>query len=117
MDEDRTRVLRQKSVDTFAFLVGVAGVLPKETYILDKAVFQIGQLSSLDLSLSPLFSSIYDNHARIIFDNDKEVFVLQQIASEAETFINGHRIEKQELKDNDLILLGNEVELIFKRAW
>lgn len=117
MDDDRTRVLRQKDSAAFAFLVGLAGVRPKDIFVVDKAVFQMGQGTANELTISHHFGSIQENHARIFFENQIAAFVLQNLSDNQSTYLNGQPIERETLKDNDHIQLGDELELIFKQAW
>jgi len=55
--------------------------------------------------------SVSGEHAKIRFENG--VFVIYDLASTNGTYVNGHRVEKQRLMDNDLIRLGR-MEFVFK---
>jgi hypothetical protein len=52
-------------------------------------------------------------HARVRYENGQ--FVLYDLASTSGTFINGNRIQRQMLYDNDRVSLGR-MEFVFKRA-
>jgi len=52
-------------------------------------------------------------HARVQFENGE--FVLYDLGSNSGTFVNGHRVQRQMLYDDDRIGLGR-VELIYKKA-
>ncbi len=55
--------------------------------------------------------SVSGEHAKVRFENG--VFVIYDLASTNGTYVNGHRVEKQRLMDNDLIRLGR-MECVFK---
>jgi hypothetical protein len=55
--------------------------------------------------------SVSGEHAKIRYENG--VFVIYDLASTNGTYVNGHRVEKQRLMDNDLVRLGR-MEFVFK---
>jgi pSer/pThr/pTyr-binding forkhead associated (FHA) protein len=56
---------------------------------------------------------VSNEHAAIVFEHGR--FVLQDLASTNGTYLNGQRILRQMLFDNDEIRLGNSV-LVFKQV-
>lgn len=58
-------------------------------------------------------STVSAHHAVIKFEHGQ--FVLYDLASSNQTFLNGHPIQKQALMDDDVIQLGN-VTLVFKEV-
>lgn len=50
-------------------------------------------------------------HARIRTEGDE--FILYDLASKNGTFVNGNRIQRQILADNDIIIVGT-IKLVFK---
>lgn len=57
--------------------------------------------------------TISREHARIRYENGQ--YVLYDLASTSGTFVNGVRIQRQMLYDNDRVTLG-QIDLVYKRA-
>jgi hypothetical protein len=58
-------------------------------------------------------STVSSEHAAVVFEHGR--FVLYDLASTNGTYLNGQRIQRQMLYDNDEVRLGNSV-LVFKKV-
>jgi pSer/pThr/pTyr-binding forkhead associated (FHA) protein len=109
--------MKKSNVDFFGFLVCISpnGMVPGNTFPLDSSVTRIGKSGSNEIKIH--YDKISDTHAKIIFDDESKEFFIQNYSELNDTYVNGNKINKLILKDNDNIKLGNDVEVIFKRAW
>ncbi len=73
-----------------------------KTLPLDKNIITIGRKGNNDISIDNL--AVSGMHARIIRENDK--FLIEDLNSLNGTFINGQKITKKELANNDEVLIG-----------
>jgi len=87
--------------------------LPVHHYRLTKERCIIGKSADADIRLTDDFISKL--HTLIFFDPGKDVFYISDLASTNGTFLNGHVVIKEELKDSDRIRIGHK-PMIFKRV-
>jgi hypothetical protein len=106
---DRTRPLYEPE-PVMGWLVARGGARPGDQLKLRGGSSTIGR----DGRRSQLVvddSSVSGEHAKIRFENG--VFVIYDLASTNGTYVNGRRVEKQRLMDNDMVRLGRQ-EFVFK---
>lgn len=108
---------RRVQSDFFAFLVGVEGTPAQATYPIEKEKVNIGRGAQNDIALPENARGVHRNHALISYDPLQDKFYIQDKGTQNGTHVNGKPIVKEYLKDNALIILGEEVGLVFKRAW
>ncbi len=86
----------------FAWLVGIDGPHKGIDIRIIKEKTMIGKASTNDIIIpDPYISSV---HAAIYFEKDK--FVVDDLKSSNGTYLNEKRIEREVLKDNDIIKFG-----------
>src|SRR5688572_16953798 len=73
-----------------------------QTYVFDKDVMSIGRSRDNDVVVENL--SVSRNHARIRRQTGK--YVLTDLNSANGTYVNGVRVSKTEIVDNDVISIG-----------
>lgn len=71
-------------------------------YLLDGPITAIGRTPNNDICIDNL--AVSRNHAQIIREGDR--FVIEDLDSNNGTFVNGNRIHRHILNDNDTILVG-----------
>src|SRR5262249_35745170 len=116
------RNFRRRSSRTLLLLIGTAGtkvevemqrparLIVVDTFGLEKTVsiekpdFTIGRQPGNDLHL--LSRTVSRHHLEIIFENG--AYFLQDKGSKSGTYINGHRISRQELHHLDKIGIGGD---------
>lgn len=112
-----TKTMRLKrEPPTFAWLVIVEGVHAGHTFQLHPDSTVIGRDPSCEMVIDD--SAISRQHAkvRVVENDDKQkVFLLHDLATENGTLLNGQEIIREELHDNDQILIG-QTKLVFKRV-
>ncbi|MCP4167666.1 MAG: FHA domain-containing protein [Chloroflexi bacterium] len=110
---DETIVLPQED-PVFAWLVVVEGSRRGRLCRLKRLGSTIGRADENDLVVDGELASRY--HARIYAEVwlEKPQFYVQDLASANGTFVNGERIARQSLIDNDRIAFGETV-LVFKQ--
>ncbi len=91
------------------FILEFNGSLLREIPI-EKGIITIGREKDNDIAIENLAVSRY--HTRLIQKEDK--FVLEDLASSNGTFVNKRKIDRYELKEEDVILIGKHT-LIFKK--
>jgi pSer/pThr/pTyr-binding forkhead associated (FHA) protein len=100
---------------TFAWLVVVEGAHSGHIFRLHPDATLIGRDPGCDIVLDDTAASRQHAKARVVEGENKEkVFVIQDLATENGTFINGKEIVKRELSDGDRILIGH-TKLVFKQ--
>ncbi len=86
----------------FAWLVSLGGSDSGKDYRITKEKITIGKSEESDIVIRSGFVS--RNHALLTYE--KGSFVLGDLGSTNHTFVNGEKISRQVLKDNDLIKFG-----------
>ena len=108
-EEEKTRVVH-KGGSGFAWLTVVEGQDKGKTFELyGKDVFSIGRSAVNDVLLED--SSVSRKHAKISKKGKK--YFIHDLASSNGTFVNDKRVDIAEIKDGDMIYIG-DVTLIFK---
>ncbi len=85
-----------------ACLVVLSGPATGLEYVLDQGAIRLGRGPGVDLAIDD--PSLAREQARLEFRDGR--FWLCSVASEASTCLNGGRVGRQELKDEDRIRLG-----------
>ena len=101
---------------TFAWLVVVDGVHAGHLFQLHGDSTIIGRDAGCDVALDD--ASVSRQHVKIRETEDDEkgkVFVINDLATENGTLVNGKEVIRQSLQDDDLIVLG-ETKLVFKQV-
>lgn len=91
------------------FILEFNGIRLREIPI-EKGIVTIGREKDNDIAIESIAVSRY--HARLIQREDK--FVLENLAGSNGTFVNKRKIDRYELKEDDVILIGKHT-LIFKK--
>jgi len=91
------------------FILEFNGIRLREIPI-EKEIITIGREKDNDIAIENLAVSRY--HTRLIQKEDK--FILEDLASSNGTFVNKSKIDRYELKEEDVILIGKHT-LIFKK--
>ncbi len=89
----------------FAWLVSLEGPDKGKDYRILKEKTSIGKQEHSDIVIKRDFIS--RNHAVLLYENQK--FVLTDLHSTNYTYVNGEKISKGILKDNDIIKFGEAV--------
>ncbi len=113
VDFEKTRVVR-KSAPCFAWLVCIDNPLLGQRFDITDELTAIGRDSSNQVVIGD--DSISNNHAKIKYDTEKDIYKLHDLVSTNGTFVNGTELEAPAiLQDNDEVMFG-EVKFIFKRV-
>ena len=124
VEDEKTRVFtnaKPKIVKNFAFLVLINSIRVGKIYKIDENESIIGRDDSKsDIVLTCPFNSISGKHAKIYYENNN--YYIYDLNSTNGTLVNGQRIENQirqakELQDGDRILVGKELEVVFKKVF
>ena len=91
------------------FILEFNGIRLREIPI-EKEIITIGKEKDNDIAIESLSVSRY--HTRLIQKDDK--FILEDLASSNGTFVNKIKIDRYELKEEDIILIGKHT-LVFKK--
>ncbi len=84
-----------------------------QKYSFDKEAMRVGRGRDNDIVLENL--QVSRNHAEIRKENDR--FVLVDLQSANGTFINGVRVSKTEILDNDVVAIGkHQLQFLLKQA-
>jgi hypothetical protein len=102
--KDERLVKTQKPL-FFAWLVSLEGPDQWKDYRILKDKTSIGKQENSDIVVKRDFIS--RNHAVLLYENQK--FVLTDLHSTNYTYVNGEKISKGILKDNDIIKFGEAV--------
>ncbi|NOX62103.1 MAG: FHA domain-containing protein [Chloroflexi bacterium] len=99
---------------SYAWLVMLRGPRRGRLYPLKPEGVSLGRGEANDICLDD--ESVSRFHARIVAEPGPSglQFIVQDLASVNGTFVNGERITRQALKDEDRLQLGNTV-LVFKQ--
>jgi len=89
----------------FAWLVSLEGPDKGKDYRILKESTSIGKQESSDIVLKAEFIS--RSHALLLYENHQ--FTLSDLHSTNHTYVNGEKISKKTLKDNDIIKFGDAV--------
>lgn len=100
-EEPQNRVKTQKTL-FFAWLVSLGGPDKGRDYRITSEKTSIGKSEESDIVIRSDFIS--RNHAMVTYEQG--MFVLKDLGSTNHTFVNGDKISRQVLKDNDLIQFG-----------
>lgn len=92
------------------FILEFNGIRLKEIPI-EKGIITIGREKDNDIAIESIAVSRY--HTRLIQRED--TFILEDLADSNGTFVNKRKIDRYELKEDDVILIGKHT-LIFKKA-
>lgn len=108
-EEEKTRVVHKGS-EGFAWITVVEGKDKGKTFeLVGKETFSIGRSAINDALLED--SSVSRKHAKINRKGKK--YFIHDLASSNGTFVNDKRVDIAEIKDGDLLYIG-DVTLIFK---
>jgi pSer/pThr/pTyr-binding forkhead associated (FHA) protein len=105
-----------KAPPTFAWLVVIEGIHAGHIFRLHPDTTVIGRDPGCDIVVDD--NTMSRQHAKIRRmegADDEKLFVIQDLFTENSTFVNGEEIVKHELKDDDLLLLG-ETKFVFKQV-
>jgi hypothetical protein len=89
----------------FAWLVSLEGPDQGKDYRILKESTSVGKQESSDIVLKGEFIS--RSHALLLYENHQ--FILSDLHSTNHTYVNGEKISKKALKDNDIIKFGDAV--------
>ncbi len=89
----------------FAWLVSLEGPDKGKDYRILKESTSIGKQEGSDIILKGEFIS--RSHALLLYENNQ--FILSDLHSTNHTYVNGEKISKKTLKDNDIIKFGDAV--------
>lgn len=87
-----------------ARLTAIAGPYMGKTYVLGSGQTEIGRDAAKPIGL-PIDNTVSRNHARIA--QEVTCFVIYDAGSTNGTFVNGNRIQRQELKPGDVVQIGS----------
>jgi len=108
LEEDKTKIVKKSFVT--AWLTIIEGKDKGKVFdVISEGTTSIGRDLNNDIVLDD--STISRKHAKISFKNGK--YFIHDLASTNGTFINGKKIDVSEIKDGDIIYLG-DVALTFK---
>lgn len=99
---------------TFAWVVILNGPRRGRLYPLRLEGTSLGRVPPNDIELDD--NAVSRFHARFVGERagDRVVFFVQDLASANGTFVNGQRIVRERLQDEDRITVGNTI-LVFKQ--
>jgi uncharacterized protein YbaR (Trm112 family) len=100
---DKTVIL-DDSLPVLAYLIIKKGDRIGKEYPLRAGMNTVGRNSQNDICIED--KAISHSHAKIFWKDDKEGFVINDLASTNGTFVNDVEIVQQELKDKDIIKIG-----------
>jgi hypothetical protein len=89
----------------FAWLVSLEGPEKGKDHRVLKEEVSIGKQENFDIVIKRDFIS--RSHALLLYENHQ--FILSDLHSTNHTYVNGERISKKTLKDNDIIKFGDAV--------
>jgi hypothetical protein len=89
----------------FAWLVSLEGSEKGKDHRVLKEKISIGKQENSDIVIKRDFIS--RSHALLLYENHQ--FILSDLHSTNHTYVNGERISKKALKDNDIIKFGDAV--------
>ncbi|MEN6357937.1 MAG: FHA domain-containing protein [Armatimonadota bacterium] len=87
-----------------ARLTAISGTYAGNTYVLGSGQTEIGRDAAKPIGL-PNDSTVSRNHARIA--QEVTCYVLYDAGSTNGTYVNGNKIQRQELKPGDIVQIGN----------
>jgi hypothetical protein len=102
-DPDKPRRIQKPLF--FAWLVSLEGPEKDKDHRVLKEKISIGKQESSDIVIKRDFIS--RRHALLLYENQQ--FILSDLHSTNHTFVNGEKISKKTLKDNDVIKFGDAV--------
>ena len=108
--------IRKEEPPSFAWFVMVEGIHAGKIFRLHADVTLIGRDPSCDIVLDD--QAISRQHVKVRTDEDEDddqIFVLHDLATENGTFVNDEEVLKHQLSDGDHVLMGR-TELIFKQV-
>jgi len=112
---DRTAITRIEDATTpsnkFAYLIFLSGPLMGKMYPLKEGSIVLGRGHENEISV--IEGGISRHHCEVIFSKGKAV--VRDLGSTNGTFLNGKRVQEQELIDGDKVQLSNST--IFKYAY
>ena len=115
MTDTRTLRLRREP-PSFAWLVLVDGVHAGHIFTLGTDSTTIGRDSGCDVVIDdPAISRQHVKIRSVKVEDEKQSFILHDLATENGTHVNGEEKVKVELHDGDQILIG-QTRLVFKRV-
>ena len=100
--EEPQNILKTQKPLFFAWLVSLGGSDKGRDYRITKEKTTIGKSEESDIVIRNDFIS--RNHAMLAYETGK--FILNDLESTNHTFVNGEKISRRILKDNDLIKFG-----------
>jgi pSer/pThr/pTyr-binding forkhead associated (FHA) protein len=113
---NKTINIRREEPPTFAWFVLVEGIHAGKIFRLHSDVTLIGRDPSCDIVLDD--QAISRQHVKIRSDEgdeDEQVFVLHDLATENGTFVNDEEVLKHELSDGDHVRMGR-TQMVFKQV-
>lgn len=107
-------LILQREAPSFAWLVTVSGVRRGRLFRLKAAGSKLGRAVDNDIIVDD--DAVSRHHARFDAETDTLLpqFWVQDMASANGTFVNGQRISRQLLRDDDRLTIGG-LQFVFKQ--